>query len=359
MPVIRLSLAALSDAERAAWSALAAVAVEPNPFFEPEFVLPAARHLADGVELAVALRDGEWIGAMPVRRSRWKGLPVAAFGPWVHPYCFLGAPLLAPGREDEALAALLGELRARSALVPLEQLPADGPVAAALARGLAEQRIAPVQWHSWERATLRRRPQNDYVAAALNAKRARELRRQRRLLGEQVGPVTVLDAAADPAAIDGLLALEASGWKGRAGTAMDAAGHGAFLRAACAAFAAAGRLQVVTLRAGEETIAAQCNFLAGAGGFCFKLGIDAAHGRYSPGVLLQLANVDLFHDTPELQWADSCADPRNQMINRLWPDRRPMTTLLVPGTGLRGVAGRAQAGAAVSFRLRKQQKETA
>jgi hypothetical protein len=249
MPVAVLSLDALTERDLGAWRALAAAAAEPNPFFEPEFVVPAARHLGrDGVGLAVAEAGGEWIGAMPVRRARWKGLPVPAYGAWMHDYCFFGAPLVAAGREEAALGLLLGWLRRRTALVPLEQLPVKGPVAEALTSVLAAAGVKPIVWNTWERAALHRRPENDYIESMLNSKRRRELRRQRKLLGEEHGgEVTGGDMVGDPAILDAFLKLEASGWKGRGGTAMTSAGHDAFLKEACTAFAAAGRLQVMAV----------------------------------------------------------------------------------------------------------------
>ncbi len=34
----------------------------------------------------------------------------------------------------------------------------------------------------------------------------------------------------------------------------------------------------------------------------------------------------MFHEDRAEQWQDSCADPDNEMINRLWPDRRRLST---------------------------------
>ncbi len=345
-----------ADADAGAWRALAASAAEPNPFFEPELLLPAVRHLAGGAHvrlLVVTAPGGEWIGAAPVVRThRWHGMPTLAHTIWTHPYCFLGTPLLAPGREPEAAAALLAHLHRRSALVALENLPAHGAMAAACAR--------PVVFHTWQRAALRRRPQDDYVETTLASKRRRELRRLRtRFAAEQGDDLRCEQVQGEPGAVEAFLALEASGWKGRAGTAMRLTAHGDFFRDACAAFARDGRLQMVALRAGERTIAMQCNLLSGAGAFCFKLAIDETYARYSPGVQLQLDNVHLFHASPELEWEDSCADPSNQMINRLWPDRRQLTSLMVPGPGVPGRLGRAQAHVAVRIRTRRHRKETA
>ncbi len=339
------------QADLVAWRGLAAGAVEPNPFFEPELLLPAVRDLGhDRVRLLVATAaDGTWTGMLPVlRAAQWRRMPTAALGTWIHPYAFFGAPLLAAGHEAAAMAELLDALRRGSSLVPLEGLPADGPVAAALDAALEAAGVRAVVWRTWERAALQRREADDYLESTLSSKRRRELRRQLKLLTAELGaPIECVDAAGDPAAAQAFLRMEASGWKGRTATAMGSAGGEAFFRDACSNFHAAGRLQLLLLRAGGRVVAAKCNFLAGSGVFCFKIAYDESLAAFSPGVQLEIENVHAFHGRAELRWEDSCADPANTMINRLWPDRRRLTTLLVPGAGTRGRVGRVQAQVAV------------
>ena len=48
------------------------------------------------------------------------------------------------------------------------------------------------------------------------------------------------------------------------------------------------------------------------------------------------ARLDEFHARGDLQWMDSCADPGNWMMNRIWPDRRRIATLVVPGGNFAG-----------------------
>ena len=342
------------DADLGAWAALAAEAVEPNPFFEPELVLPAVRNLPGGEDVRLLVAQdarGRWIGAAPVVRARrWKGMPALVHATWVHPYCFLGLPLLAAGHEEEAAAALVGQLRRRAALVPLENLPAGTAVTTACAPATV--------WNAWERAMLRRRESDNYVESTLAVKRRRELRRLRARFEDEHGEVMAFEALpGEPDAVEAFLRLEASGWKGRAGTALHTQGHAGFFREMCASFAATGRLQLVSLRAGDHVLAMQCNLRAGRGAFCFKLAVDETYARYSPGVQLQIDNVHFFHASAHLQWEDSCADPSNTMINRLWPDRRQLETLIVPGTGALGGLGRLQAGAAAAIRHRRKEHD--
>jgi hypothetical protein len=81
-------------------------------------------------------------------------------------------------------------------------------------------------------------------------------------------------------------------------------------------------------------IALKCNLLAGDGSFAFKIAYDETLARYSPGVLLELFNIDYLHCRSEIRWMDSCAVPGHPMIERLWLDRRIIQdTLLSTGRG--------------------------
>jgi len=104
----------------------------------------------------------------------------------------------------------------------------------------------------------------------------------------------------------------------------------------CAAWHARGRLQILTLGTADRAAAMQCNLTAGDTLFCFKVAYDDELARFSPGVQLELAAVDVFHAAGALALVDSCAEPDNELINGLWPDRRTLTTLVFPAAGARG-----------------------
>lgn len=326
----------LTERDLSAWRELAPSAVEPNPFFEADFVLAAWRHLGrNGVGLLVAEDADGWAACLPVHKpARWRRLPIAALAVWRHPYCFLGTPLVASGRTEAAVSALLdgglGERRIN--VLTFDWLGDGGPVAAALERLLNERGISTVRYERFERASLRRRPEPTYLDDTLRGHRRRELQRMRRALARDVGdPVTTTDRPEDPDALEDFLRLEASGWKGEQGTALASReDHARFFRAVCASFARDDRLQLLELTAGGRPVALKCNLLAEGTVFCFKIAYDAQYARYSPGVQLERETVDLFHGRTSLNSMDSCATPNNQMINRLWPDRRPITTIVVP-----------------------------
>jgi CelD/BcsL family acetyltransferase involved in cellulose biosynthesis len=108
---------------------------------------------------------------------------------------------------------------------------------------------------------------------------------------------------------------------------------------------------VLVLSGGGVDVAWKVNFVAGDCVFCFKIAYAEQWARFSPGVQLELDFVEIFHGTSST-WSDSCAAPDNEMINRLWPDRRSLATLLVPTGGVRGAASRQSARTAIAVRRR-------
>ena len=78
----------------------------------------------------------------------------------------------------------------------------------------------------------------------------------------------------------------------------------------------------------------KCNLVSGRGAFAYKIAFDEAHTACSPGVLLELFNVEHLHATEGVRWMDSCAIPDHPMIDRLWAERRVVQTQYV-ATGRR------------------------
>lgn len=312
------------------WRDLTARACEPNPFYEADFVLPGVASMGRGVALAVTERDNRWTACLPVRR-----LP-GVVRTWCSTYCFLGTPLVDRDDPEPALEELVG-----ARFLVLERQRADGPVAEALHAALGRRGMVTVYEKGYERAALERRSAADYLDG-MRGHHKREYKRQHRRLAEHLGaPLEVHDRSADTGAAARFIALERSGWKGRGGTALgSSAAHATFFTEICDRFRAAGRLQMLETVAGGRTVAMKCNLSAGDALFCFKIAHDEELGRFSPGVQLEIANVERFHSDRTERFADSCADPDNAMINRLWPDRRRIVTLAVSRPGAQAALSR-------------------
>jgi CelD/BcsL family acetyltransferase involved in cellulose biosynthesis len=338
-----LQLDDLTDSDIAAWRELSETAVEPNPFFDPDFVLPAAAELdSNGVGLLVARRGAEWTGCIPVVRKRsWRRVPATGLVAWNHLYCFLCTPLLRPGHAEEATAELIEEGLRHGRFLGLDLIATDGPVGDTLGPATGAQGLRPVVMRRFERATLTRRAEPTYLA--LKPKHRRNFERLRRRLEDQVGgELSLSDRSTDPDGWSEFLEVEASGWKGPGGTSTAFApiGHGGLFTEICRRLAPRGMLQLVSAEANGVTVAMLCNLIAGDTAFTFKIAAADAYLEYSPGIQIEIAYLDHFHANERLSRVDSCAEPGNEMINRLWPDRREIGIIAIPRRGLSGATAR-------------------
>jgi CelD/BcsL family acetyltransferase involved in cellulose biosynthesis len=299
----------------------------------------------------VATSADVWLGCLPVVPARgWRRLPVRALTPWMPDLAFVSTPLFDGDRLEEAASALAGFVAGAGAwgALVLDVIEPGGTVATALASAFAAAGRTPIVYHEWERAALYRRPQPTYLEEAMSGKRRKEMRRLRRSLEREMGvPLQIVDRSGDASACADFLALECAGWKGEAGTALASTAAGAtFFRSMWAALEADGRLQLLALQAGERTVAMQCNLIDGEVMFGFKVAYDPALARFSPGALLEAEAIQVFHDSPRVASADSCAAADSELINRIWPDRRRLQTLIVPTCSWRGAPVRPTLAAA-------------
>ncbi len=114
-PLRCLPLKRLSTAEVSHWRRLSRLAIEPNPFQEPEFVLPWAEHhdLPDDVQLLIvpSARSDEWLAAcvvqlMPATLTK----PLSRLRSFRPIHSYLDHPLIDISRPEAAAQRLLTAL---------------------------------------------------------------------------------------------------------------------------------------------------------------------------------------------------------------------------------------------------------
>lgn len=354
-------------AERAAaWQRLAERALEPNPFFEPWFLLPALRHLPEvnanahagagaGVlfieEEQPASQDAAKLTAVvplrfeAVRVAGKVRLPLHRVRLLTHDFSFCHTPLVDPdpATAARALAALLDWCRARRApILELDDIYAEGRVRALLLEEAARRKLPTFERATYERAVfLPRADASAYLAAAMAPRRRRDIERRERQL-RAAGRVECLEAGpAGNTAVDvtpflrRFLALEGAGWKGEAGTAFDStpATRDFFLAAITAGYAQ-GRVWFQTVELDGATIASLLSFVAGGSSYSWKICYDERLSRFSPGVYVEVLNLRRLHERPGISWMDSGARPDHPMVNRLWPDRKRLESRWIATGGV-------------------------
>lgn len=326
-----LDPALLDAAFLQSWDELAACAIEPNVFHARGYLAAALEHCDTykRAKLVALYCDDRLCALMPIAsESHYGRWPVLHSQNWRHPNCFLGTPLVRLGFETTFWRALLEDLDSRlgaGVFFHLHGIATDGPVYAALENLCRDQHRSCAIVLAEERAMLATAlPGQTYYEQVVRKKKRKELGRLRNRLAE-LGVVATIEGCND-AGLDGWLAeflsLEQAGWKGRNGSALadSPETRNLFLAAAHAAHQA-GLLHLIAMRLDGRAIAMLVNFLSPPGGFSFKTAFDEDFARFSPGVLLQIENLDILakHD---LCWMDSCAAEGHPMIDSLWAERR-------------------------------------
>ena len=328
----RRALAALVPA----WEELAARALEPNPFYEHWTVLPALEAFAPQAELCfLAVRlHGTLAGLFPFEWTRrYKGAPVRALSSWRHRHMLLGTPLVRADLARECLAVLFEELS--TPIVEFRHIPAGGAF-----ERLLRERAAPFVVSEYSRALLRKN------GAATPRRTLRQAEKGLRRLGCLSS--VALEPGDDAGTwIGDFLQLEASGWKGRRGSALACKPHDR--RFAEALFTEAhrrGRLIGIGLDLDGRAITRHLSLRAGRGAYVYKIAYDERYAKYSPGVLTELETIRHFETLAELEWMDSFTGPDNATFRALWKDRLSIRTLAF---GLRA-RGRLALGALKALR---------
>ncbi len=266
---------------------LSSRALQPNVFYEPEYLLAARRlSLAEGAGILLVGAEGRLIGALA---GRIEGLvhsrPVPTFVAWELPYAPLSVPLVDREAADAAVDAFMKELprlpgNPRVALFRL--MDRDGPFARVLADRLYSRMKRPYALDPHRRAALI--PAEADPLKGVSQKRLKELRRQRARLSEHGALVreTVTDEGIETA-IEAYLKLEASGWKGRIGAAASVSGAEFFLAEAVLGLAHEGKARVDFMKLDGRPVAATILLFSGDRAWFWKTAYDENHAALFAG----------------------------------------------------------------------------
>jgi CelD/BcsL family acetyltransferase involved in cellulose biosynthesis len=321
------------------WHELAAHALEPNVFYEPAFALAAAAVFGGDVG-AVLVWSGtlprKLLGFFPARvTTRRYGVKLPVLVGWTHPYAPLGTPLVERDAAEPVIAAWLAHIAADPSLPGLMLLPLmadDGPFAATLGAILSRTGLPGADFARHHRALLEPyRDRAHYVENTLSTHRQGELRRTGRRLTDLGAPLftATTEPIAIAAALEDFFALEASGWKGKAGTA--AAAHGnvrGFIASALAGLAAEGKAAINRLHLDGRAIAAAITLRSGDAAWYWKIAYDEKFARYAPGILLTAALTEELAENTAIARTDSCAGP-NSILDYIWGERLTLCDRLI------------------------------
>src|SRR5262249_30177871 len=181
------------------------------------------------------------------------------------------------------------------------------------------------------RPGLRRQEDGEYLARTLHGDHRRKLGQKRRTLERLVGgPLQLVDEAANGgAAVERLVSMEGSGWKGREGTAVAChPRHAAMFLEVCAAFAERGRFRLLSLQGAGTTLAMRCDLRSGGMAFALRRTYDERFAHGSPGFQLEMDAFEVFHASGD-RFFDSCGNHPQDPTFSMWPDARSFARFVV------------------------------
>lgn len=339
------AFAPLASVDASQWRALSERVVEQNAYYLPDWELAvnASARGRTGVSALMAQSETSatpggaprLTGLLPVI-SMWRAyrIPLPALVS-ADPYGTLCTPPLDRDAPAEAVLRLMQQARHAGAhALMLRDVALDGAAMKTFAAILQQDGLRPIVLQSHVRACLdATRDADELLREALGQKKLKELRRQRNRLAEH-GAVrfeVARTSAEVEAAIEMFLALEASGWKARRGTALvQHDGDAAFVRRATSALAERGQCEVVSLHAGDTPVAAAIVLRHQDRAFYFKLGIDERFAKLSPGVQLTLDLTRHLCADPAIAMVDSTASADHPMVNPIWRGRLAIGDVLIP-----------------------------
>lgn len=332
-----------------AWQDLALRALEHNVFSDPAFMAPALQHLPEGRQVRVFLvwrnmPSGQVLrGVFPVVMPKW-GLSAGEVRLWQPPLSSSATPLidrLAPETTINAFLQYLALQKGHLTGLVIAKMTLSGAFATALRNVTSSSKRETALFDQHERAALV--PSENPVS---DNKLEREMRRLKRRLSE-TGEVTLVQAQ-DPRqvrdAIEIFLTLEASGWKGKRGSAMlQEAGESSFVRTMTRDLARQRRCRVDLLKVNGVVIAAGIVLRCGDTAYYWKTAYDENYARFSPGLQLTYELTKKQLEKTDLALTDSCAIQNHPMINQVWHQRIEIADLWVavrPERSTLALAGR-------------------
>jgi len=321
------------------WRALAARALEPNVFYEPAFALEAAPVFGRDVG-AILVWSGtdprQLLGFFPARVERRRyGFMLPVLVGWTHPYAPLGTPLIEREAAEPVIAAWLAHIARNRELPGLLLMPyvAEGPFAETLGTIVRRARMPTADFNRHSRAQFAPRGDRSvYVEWALGAHKHKELRRIGRRLAEM--GALLFTAKREPsevaAGLEDFFALEARGWKGRAGTASaDDERLRHFMTAAVNGLAAEHKVTINRFYFDGRPIAVAITLRSADTAWFWKIAYDETFARYSPGVILTAAVTEELADDAAIARTDSCATADHPMIDHIWREQLALCDRLI------------------------------
>lgn len=342
-----------------AFAELAARALEPNPHMSPaavaaaRVVVPEDRIVILAAWLSEALGSERLAGLWALRRQRdWRtGFSATLTAPILPLYEVSSLPVIDRDQADDVIQAMLRHLLAAGDLprtLALPLLPLEGPSFEALQEACRITGSSLCSYERWERPVMRPEAGDDaerYLRRSLGPGYKKRMQQFRAVARHGAMSFRRRRGEAARQALPDFLALEAAGWKGKAGTAIARLPQAlAYFDSLATHFAAADALQIDALLLDDRPLAMGLLVESAGTRHFLKIAYDETQARHSPGRALTIAMLQAdFAGTPPV-FFDSGAGDGVDAGTYVWGERRLMANALIglgnPSPDLPRVAAR-------------------
>lgn len=339
MDVTRISMKALCERSLEDWRDLLARPLTQNPFLHPAYVKAGLDAGLDkgGSAAVIVSRAGKVEGIFPTSPLKVRGMRIP--GVWaseLNLYHFNGAPLVAKDHAEVVVKAWLHTIGSKDApsVCVLRHMDLGSDLVGTIAAQAREMSYGLRVIQRYERPRLTREHDGfeSHIKAVLSKRRVKDIRRNLRRLGEkgEVRLEHVTERSAVAKRLEDFLRIEASGWKGEAGTAFlsdDATAR--FARAAFVTDGEEGLVSIDTLLVADQPIALSINLQSGSTRFTPKCAIDEEYRTFSPGVLLEYLVIEAFYSGQNCALMDSAITTDSHIVAGFWNDAAPHGDVIV------------------------------
>ena len=317
------------------WEDLCARSVEDNVYYTPRY----ACALLDNVErntdvrFAVVWRAGRLMALLPFTSPKLAVAPLQpAARAWHSDYTYTCTPLLDRVQAMDAAAALLNvltSLREGEWIIP--RANTQGAACRAIIAALERSGRPWLFAGHFQRASLQPSGTFDeHMQRHVSAKRRKDIARNRRRL-DALGKVAHAHYRSGhglDAALSAFLEIEASGWKGKRGTALACSEQTRdFALQAFTGDAATSICRADVLTLDGKPIAVGLITFAGRTGFTVKCTYDETYRSYCAGLLLE---IEVMRSVLSEKWADRLdgGTDGTHVIDGLWSGRVEVADLM-------------------------------
>jgi CelD/BcsL family acetyltransferase involved in cellulose biosynthesis len=334
-----VEIVSIEDARsiRDEWIELASRAVEPNPYYEIDYLVALYRHVRPKEALRLILvRDRatrRLDGLFPITvKGALEGYPGGATVMSYDALIGQTVPLISGAAADiwHAFLAFVDDHQDLPSLVQLKEFYADSACGAALTQACDEERALCQRESAFERAVAASSEDFETYTQRWSRKKARNIRSRARKLatkGELEFEIVEPDSETFADTLGEILAQERDGWKGREGTALASqADLSSFAQEAFGACRNAPHIALGTLRLDGRLLAGQINLVAQERLYFIKSSYDESYSPYGPGVALYTNMLRRMLDERWYERLDSCADAGHP-LEEIWLERERVESI--------------------------------